>query len=98
METDGSLLHTTVSHIFLSQVNPFHAITSRFFKVHFNIIFMDSSFPDCVFYALEKLLTVCSRILLEKLIVAHLIKKFPAFMQAEGSLSRTQQHAVGLCP
>lgn len=79
METGGSLLHTTVSHIFLSQVNPVHAITSRFFKVHFIIITVDSSFPDFVFYTLEKLYSVCNRILLEKLIVAHLINKFPAF-------------------
>jgi hypothetical protein len=48
-------------------------------------------------YNLLYQLTLWSRVLLEKLIVAQLVKKFPAFMAPEGSLPCPQDPAIEPC-
>jgi hypothetical protein len=45
-----------------------------------------------------KYLTPWSRVLLEKLTVTKLVKKFPTIMEPEGLLPCSQQHTVGSCP
>jgi hypothetical protein len=44
------------------------------------------------------LLTPCSRVLLEKLIGLQLVKKYPAFMEPEGSLPHSQVTATCFYP
>ena len=47
-------------------------------------------------YTYTSPITPWSRVLLEKLIGSQLVKKFPHFMEPQGSLPRLQQPAI--CP
>ena len=51
----------------------------------------------CTFIA-TYLLTACSRVLLEKLTGLQVVKKFPAFMEPEGSLPQSQVLSTFLYP
>jgi hypothetical protein len=52
----------------------------------------------CLFKAQGQLLTPRNRVLLEKLTVAQLVKKFPTFYRTQGSFSYSQKPATGPYP
>jgi hypothetical protein len=45
-----------------------------------------------------KIVTPCSRTSLENIIVAQLVKKFPPFMEREGTVLCSQELATPPCP
>jgi len=49
-------------------------------------------------YIVTNELTPLSTVFLEKLIVTHLVKNFPLFMEPEGSLTCSQEPVIGPCP
>jgi len=53
--------------------------------------------PSQTLFLITNYLSVWSRVVLEKLIVTHFVKKFPAFMKPEGLLPYSQGSATGLC-
>ena len=78
---------------------PFHPTKTRAFPL--------STYPlqlqcHCVYgqdkYVLKHLLNPWSRVLLEKPISTQPVKKFPAFMEPEGSLPCSQKPATCPCP
>lgn len=76
--TDGQMDITTTSCV--------HFMHGAHKRINFTM-----NFIKCNLGSHLKLLTLWCRVFIEKLIVAHLVKKFPAFMECEGS----QQPATG---
>jgi len=84
-------------HMFLSRCSKF--IPAIIPKILLRPPYIQIANMYCLSFCLvHKTLSLCSRVLLEKLILSQLVKKFPHFIENWGSLPHSKESSSTPCP